>query len=170
MLFRSDPQRALQQVETIRAGLSQADPGCAETYRRNAEAFSRQLRALDAEIAGQLRPYRQRTFVTYHDVAPYFAERYGLRAAYLVASPERRPAAADLQRLAQVVRRNRLRALLGEPRGDNRSLQSLARDLGVSVGVFDPIETSGGQGADDPATYGQVMRRNVTNLREAFGG
>ena len=31
-----DPLRAAQQVETIRDGLVAADPGCAETYRRNA--------------------------------------------------------------------------------------------------------------------------------------
>jgi zinc/manganese transport system substrate-binding protein len=165
-----DPRRAEQQVATIRDGLMRADPACAEGYRRNAEDFSRQLRALDAEIAAQLRPYRQRTFVTFHDVAPYFAERYDLKASFLVAMPEIRPSPADLQRVAAEVKRNRLRALLGEPRGANRPFQALASDLGVSIGVFDPIETTSEQAARDPATYFLVMRRNVTNLRQAFGG
>jgi zinc transport system substrate-binding protein len=165
-----DPRRAAQQVATIRDGLVRADPGCAEGYRRNAETFSRQLRALDAEIAAQLRPYRQRTFVTFHDVAPYFAERYDLKASFLVAMPEIRPSPADLERVTAQVNRNRLRALLGEPRGANGSFQALARDLEVSVGVFDPIETASEQAARDPATYFAVMRRNVTNLRQAFGG
>jgi zinc/manganese transport system substrate-binding protein len=165
-----DPRRAEQQVATIRDGLVRADPACAEGYRRNAEGFSRQLRALDAEIAAQLRPYRQRTFVTFHDVAPYFAERYDLKASFLVAMPEIRPSPADLQRVATEVQRNRLRALLGEPRGANRPFQALASDLGVSIGVFDPIETTSEQEARDPATYFLVMRRNVTNLRQAFGG
>jgi zinc/manganese transport system substrate-binding protein len=68
------------------------------------------------------------------------------------------------------VQRNRLRALLGEPSGANRPFQALASDLGVSIGVFDPIETTSEQAARDPATYFLVMRRNVTNLRQAFGG
>ncbi len=165
-----DPRRALQQVATIRDGLVRADPGCAAGYRRNAEAFSNQLRALDSEIASQLRPYRQRTFVTYHDVAPYFAERYDLRVSYLVAMPESRPSPADLRRVTAEVKRGRLRALLGEPRGENRPFQALASDLAVAIGVFDPIETSSEREARDPATYLQVMRRNVTNLRQAFGG
>ena len=165
-----DPQRALQQVATIRDGLVGADPGCADGYRRNAEAFSRKLRDLDAEIAAQLKPYQERTFVTFHDVAPYFAERYKIKASFLVAMPEINPSPADLQRVTAEVKRGRLRALLGEPRGDNRPFQALARDLGVSIAVFDPIETAREQEARDPATYLQVMRRNVTNLRQAFGG
>jgi zinc transport system substrate-binding protein len=35
-----DPLRAVQQVATIRDGLIQADPSCADGYRRNAAAFT----------------------------------------------------------------------------------------------------------------------------------
>ncbi len=165
-----DPLRAVQQVETIRDGLVKADPSCAEGYRRNAEAFITQLRDLDSEIAAQLKPYQGKTFVAFHDFAPYFAERYDLKADFLVDVPELNPTPADLQRVAEVVRNTQLKALLSEPQEGPRSFNALAEDLGVTISVFDPMETASEQDSRDPGRYFSVMRRNVAQLRQAFGG
>ena len=164
-----DPLRAVQQVETIRDGLVKADPSCAEGYRRNAAAYTAQLKQLNSEIANQLQPYRGKTFVAFHDFAPYFAQRYGLKADYLVDVPEINPTPADLQRVAAEVKRSQLKALLSEPQEGNRSFNALAKDLGVKLVVFDPMETATEQASRDPATYISVMRRNVADLRQAFG-
>ena len=164
-----DPLRAVQQVATIRDGLIQADPSCADGYRRNAAAFTAQLKQLNSEIAGQLEPYRGKTFVAFHDFAPYFAQRYGLKADYLVDVPELNPAPADLQRVAAEVKSSQLKALLSEPQEGNRSFNTLAKDLGVKVVVFDPMETATEEASKNPATYVSVMRRNVADLRQAFG-
>ena len=164
-----DPLRAVQQVATIRDGLIQADPSCADGYRRNAAAFTAQLKQLNSEIASQLEPYRGKTFVAFHDFAPYFAQRYGLKADYLVDVPELNPAPADLQRVAAEVKSSQLKALLSEPQEGNRSFNTLAKDLGVKVVVFDPLETASEEASRNPATYVSVMRRNVADLRQAFG-
>lgn len=164
-----DPLRAVQQVENIRDGLVKADPSCAEGYRRNAEAFTTQLRALNTELAGQLKPFQGKTFVAFHDFAPYFAERFGLKAEFLVDVPEINPSPADLQRVSEIVERTQLRALLTEPQEGNRSFNALAKDLGVTISVFDPMETASEQASRDPGTYLSVMRRNVADLRQAFG-
>lgn len=165
-----DPLRAVQQVETIRDGLAQADPACAEGYRRNAAAFTAQLRGLHAELATQLRPFRGKTFVAFHDVAPYFAERYGLKAAFLVDVPELNPSPADLRRVAEVVKASDLQALLSEPQQGQRSFNALARDLGVRISEFDPLETGSEEASRAPDTYLLVLRRNAANLVQAFGG
>ena len=164
-----DPLRAVQQVATIRDGLIQADPSCADGYRRNAAAFTAQLKQLNSEIASQLEPYRGKTFVAFHDFAPYFAQRYGLKADYLVDVPELNPSPADLQRVAAEVKSSQLKALLSEPQEGNRSFNTLAKDLGVKVVVFDPMETATEEASRNPATYVSVMRRNVADLRQAFG-
>lgn len=163
-----DPLRAVQQVETIRDGLVKVDPSCAEGYRRNAEAYTNKLRVLNTEIASQLKPFQGKTFVAFHDFAPYFAERFNLQAEYLVDVPEMNPTPADLQRVSEIVERSQLRALLSEPQEGDRSFNALARDLGVRISVFDPMETGSEQASLDPATYFSVMRSNVTNLRQAF--
>lgn len=165
-----DPLRAVQQVEAIRDGLVKADPGCAEGYRRNAAAYTAALRRLHSELASQLQPYRGRGFVAFHDVAPYFAERFGLRAAFLVDVPQLNPSPADLQRVAAVVKADNLKALLSEPQQERPVYSALASDLGVGLSVFDPLETASAQDAGDPDHYLSVMRRNAANLIQAFGG
>ena len=170
-----DPLRAAQQVGTIRDGLVAADPACAETYRRNAAQTVAALTRLNGEIARDLKPYRGKTFVAFHDFAPYFAQRYGLQAEFLVDVPQVNPSPADMQRVAGIVRRSQLQALLSEPQGNEGSFNALARDLGIRVSEFDGLETSSADlaeaaSAGDPAGYVKVMRTNVKRLRQAFGG
>ncbi len=165
-----DPQRAAQQVYSIRDGLIAADPACAATYRRNAARTTAALRQLDGEIARQLEPYRGRTFVAFHDFAPYFAQRYGLRAEFLVDLPELNPSPADMQRVAGIVRRSQLKALMSEPQVGARSFNALAKDLGIRVSEFDGLETADPAAAANPDTYTKVMRANVERLRASFKG
>ncbi|HYP03533.1 MAG TPA: zinc ABC transporter substrate-binding protein, partial [Cyanobium sp.] len=93
---------------------------------------------------------------------------YRLRAHFLVDVPEESPSPADLQRVARLARDSDLRALLAEPQAAGRSFQSLARDLGLRVAVFDPMET--GPAAALPGHYAETMRRNGSELVRAFGG
>jgi zinc transport system substrate-binding protein len=165
-----DPLRAVQQVEAIRDGLVAADSSCADGYRRNAAATIAELRQLNDTIAERLRPYAGKTFVAFHDVAPYFAERYGLKAEFLVDVPEVNPSPADLRRVAERVQASQLQALLSEPQAGARSFNTLATDLGIRISVFDPLETGSEDQARNPATYFEVMRRNVDTLLGVFGG
>ena len=164
-----DPRRAIQQVETIRDGLIAADPACAKGYRQRAERYSAMLRQLDRELERQLNPHRGQRVVAFHDVAPYFAQRYGLEVAFLVTLPEQNPSPQDMLRVSQIVRSSGLKALLSEPQRGAQSFNALARDLGVRVSVFDPLETASQQQSLDPSTYITVMRANVRALLSALG-
>lgn len=164
-----DPRRALQQVQNIRDGLVQADPGCAEGYKRRAEQFSQALRRLDRQLEQRLRPYRGRTIVAFHDVAPYFAQRYGLKQAFLVADPELEPTPQDLLRVSRLVKQTGLRALLSEPLQGNQSLKGLAGDLHLGIAVFNPLETATPQQEQDPATYITVMQTNAAAVAKSLG-
>jgi zinc/manganese transport system substrate-binding protein len=164
-----DPLRAVQQVETIRDGLIAARPACRQQFTANAAAFTGKLRALDADLARRLRPFAGKTFVAFHDFAPYFADRYQLRPDFMVEVPEENPTPADLHRVARQVKQSDLRALLSEPQEGSRSFNALAADLGVRVSVFDPLETGPAE-AGMPGFYAVRMRRNVEELVSAFGG
>ncbi len=163
-----DPLRAVQQVETIRDGLIAAKPACKEQFSANAASFTAELQALNAELASQLKPFAGKTFVAFHDFAPYFAERYKLKTAFVVEAPEQNPTPADLQRVAEQVKQSDLKALLSEPQEGSRSFNALAGDLGVRVSVFDPMETGPADG-ENPGYYATQMRRNVSDLVKAFG-
>ena len=165
-----DPLRAVQQVENIRDGLVKADPDCAEDFKSNAATYTSQLKELNTEFATKLKPYAGKTFVAFHDFAPYFAQRYDLKADYVVDLPEMNPSPADLQRVAAEVKATQLKALLSEPQEGSASFNALAKDLGVKVVEFNPLETGSEASSRKPQTYLDVMRENVSNLIKALGG
>lgn len=163
-----DPERVVQQVENIRNGLIAADPEGKETYTANAAAYIDKLKALDAEVAAALKPYAGKEFVTYHDFAPYFAQRYNLKAEFLVGVPEQNPSPNDVKQVIDTAKKSELKTLLTEPQAAGNPFEALAKDLKVQVSNFDPMETSGPEGME-PDYYFTVMRQNLKNLQTAFG-
>ena len=161
--------RAAKQVENIRDGLIAADPSCTDGYTTNAANYTAKLKELNTEFTNKLKPYSGKSFVAFHDFATYFANRYSLKAEFLVDLPEMNPSPADLQRVSAQVKSSGLKALLTEPQEGNRSFNALAKDLGVNIVEFNPLETGSAESAKLPDTYFEVMRSNVNNLVKAIG-
>jgi zinc/manganese transport system substrate-binding protein len=164
-----DPKRAIRQVENIRDGLIAADPEGKDAYTANAAAYIQKLRDLDAETAKWLQPYAGKTFVAFHDFAPYFAESYNLKANFLINVPEESPSPDDVKRVTDEVKESNLKAILTEPQAGENVFATLAKDLNVQISTFNPIET-GGPEAVEPEYYLTTMRQNVQSLVTAFGG
>ena len=163
-----DPLRAVTQVQTIRDSLIDLNPACTEVYASNASSYIDKLFDLHSEISLKLEPYKGKSFVAFHDFAPYFADRYQLTAEYLVDLPDMNPSPADLQRVSRLVRDSELKALLSEPQDGSKSFNSLARDLNVNIAIFDPIETISGDFNYDESLYFDIMRDNLSNLLLSF--
>lgn len=161
-----DPKRAIEQVENIRDGLIAADPEGQSDYTANAAAFIAQLQELDTEITSMLQPYAGKTFVAFHDFAPYFAQSYDLKANFLVDVPEENPSPDDVKRVIDTVKATNLKTLLTEPQSGD-AFAALAKDLNVRVSLFDPMET-GGPEALQPDYYLTTMRQNTKTLVTAF--
>jgi zinc/manganese transport system substrate-binding protein len=164
-----DPRRAAGQVRAIRDALVAADPARAGCFRRNADRYLAALERLDRDLARQLAPHAGRPIVSFHDLAPYFAQRYGLRAESVVALPGDNPSVADLQRVAAQLRRQRVRALLVDPQLEASSFRALAADLDLKVLGFDPIERASEADARRPDHYLEAMRRNGAAVLESLG-
>lgn len=164
-----DPLRAISQVETIRDTLVDLNPACSDLYEHNASEYIDELLDLHAEISLKLAPYKGKSFVAFHDFAPYFAERYQLKAEYLVDLPDMNPSPADLQRVSRLVRESDLKALLTEPQDGSKSFNALARDLNVNLAVFNPIETISNDFIYDESLYFDIMRENLSNLLFSLG-
>jgi zinc/manganese transport system substrate-binding protein len=164
-----DPKRAIRQVENIRDGLIATDPTGKEIYTANAAAYIQKLKALDAETTKMLQPYAEKTFVAFHDFAPYFAQSYRLKVTFLVDVPEGNPAPGDVKRVMDTVKATHLKTLLTEPQEGTDAFSALAKDLKVQISTFDPMET-GGSDATEPDYYFTTMRQNVKALVSAFTG
>ncbi len=162
-----DPKRAIEQVENIRDGLIAADLAGEAAYTTNADAFISQLTVLDADISETFSPFEGETFVILHDFASYFADSYGLQFTALVGIPEESPSPEDVQRVIETVRAEGLKTILTEPQSNKESFEAITDDLGISLSVFDPMET-GDATATQPDYYIKTMRQNAENLAAGF--
>jgi zinc/manganese transport system substrate-binding protein len=107
--------------------------------RARAAAYARRAERLDAAVARCIAqiPRAQRRLVTDHDAFATFAARYGLEIVGTVIpsrSTQAQPSAGEVARLADVVRREGVRAIFPERSVDPRLARALAEQAGARVG------------------------------------
>lgn len=161
-----NPDNVAVYARNIAAALSRIDPAGAAAYRANADAYIRQLSALDnwarAELA-TLAP-RQRQVITSHDAFGYFADHYQVRfLAPQGINADTEPGAKAVGQLIRQIQRERIRAVFVENMRNPKLLAQIARDTGVTLGprlYVDALSAPHEPGA----TYLAMMRHNVTQL------
>lgn len=170
--FWLDPNKVITYVENIRDGLSQADPGGAATYARNAAAYVSQLQELDRWIAGQVQqiPPERRLLVTNHESLGYFADRYGFRIVGTIVPSVSSGASPSAQQLANLVERIRATgapAIFLETGTNPQMAEQVAREAGVAVvsGLYThSVSPPGGQAP----TYIEMLRYDTRAIVEAL--
>ena len=157
-------------MDNITAALAKADPGNADVFYRNREAYVAEIEALDSEIREIVAklPAGSRTVVTSHDALRYFGHEYGLAfVAPQGFSTESEASARDIARLIQQIREQGIRAVFVENIGDPRLMRRIADETGAVIGGT--LYSDALSGPDGPApTYLDMMRHNVTTLAQAL--
>lgn len=167
-----DPTQVIHYVETIRDGLSQADPAGAALYAQNAAAYIQELQALDAWIAEQVAqiPPERRLLVTNHESFGYFADRYGFQVIGAIIpsfSTDASPSAQQLAALVEQIKATGAPAVFLETGSNPQLAQQLAAETGIKV-VSD-LYTHSITAADGPApTYLAMMRYNTEQIVAAL--
>lgn len=169
-----DPRNAVLAVAAIRDELGELDPDGRGAYARNADAYSRELRALDAAIATCLRsvPADRRKLVTSHDALGYFADRYGIEvtgATIPSLSTQAQPSAGETAKLVDLIRRSGVSTIFPEAGVSPDLEQSIASQAGASIGGELWADTLGPEGSD-AATYIGAMESNANELVNGFTG
>ena len=157
-------------ADNIAAALAKADPGNADAFHRNREAYTAEIEALESEIRQMVAalPAASRTVVTSHDAFQYFGREYGLEfVAPQGLSTESEASAQDVVRLIRQIRDDGIRAVFIENIGDPRLLKRIADETDAVIGgTLYPGALSG---PDGPApTYLDMMRHNATTLAQAL--
>ena len=153
----TSPRRLTVQARTVAATLTRLDPDGRDLYDRRLVEVTRELEALDRELAALLEPYRGRAFFVFHPTWGYLANDYGLRQI-AVETEGKEPTDRDLTRLLELARVERPRALLVEPQVPSNVAAAVAGAIGAAVVRHDSLA------ADVPATLRSVAR----SLAEAF--
>jgi zinc/manganese transport system substrate-binding protein len=157
-------------VRNIAAGLEQADPDGAAIYRANAQVYLAELRALDEEIRSAMErvPEAQRVLVTAHDAFRYFAHAYDVKVlAPQGVSTDSEASAADVARLIEQIRAERVQALFVESISDPRLVDQIVRETGARIGgtlYSDALSPPG----TPAATYLGMMRHNAAQITAAL--
>ena len=159
-------------VSNIKAALCELDAdGCA-TYTANAEAYSAQISALDAEVKAAIAavPEAERKVITTHDAFGYFAEAYGVTfMAPEGISTDSEASAADVARLIDQVKQAGVKALFIENMSDPRLVEQIAAETGAKLGgaLYADALSEPNHGA---ATYLDMFKHNVGLLVPALEG
>jgi len=158
-----DARNGAIMAQTICSRLSAIDPERAALYAENCRRYQDELRRLDEELKRACAGLKNNRIIVFHDGWNYFAAAYGLKIiAVFQTSPGREPAPRDLQKLYDVARSYKIKAVFSEPQLPTASLEPLIEDLGLRLFILDPLG-----GADPGDSYAGLLRRNVLNIVRA---
>lgn len=160
-----DPTRYAEVGSAIAERLTELDPDNATVYAERAEDLTTELTALDSELAAGLKTCDRREIVTSHDAFGYLADRYDLeQIAVTGITPEEEPTPGRLAEVARLAEQRGVTTVFFEELLSSRTAESLAREIGASVEVLNPLE-----GPPESGDYLTAMRTNLDALRAALG-
>jgi zinc/manganese transport system substrate-binding protein len=161
-----NPLNVVLYVNNIATSLSKVDPSGAAIYQANAEAYAKELQALDANFKAQLAaiPAAKRKIITTHDAFGYFGAQYKvtLLAAQGV-NTDAEPSAKDVAKLIRQIKREKIKALFFEYMSNPKLIEQLSKDAGATVGstlYADALSAAAKPGS----TYLKMMNYNLTQL------
>jgi zinc/manganese transport system substrate-binding protein len=165
-----DPRNGVIYVRNIADALARLDPINAADYRARAAAYTKQIQAVDEwarnEMAG-VTPAKRRALAS-HDSLQYIANAYGITLLTVNGwTNKTEPSAAELARLAQRIRAERVKALFLDSITDPRAMQRIAGETGAAVGgtlYSDSLSRAGGE-AD---SYIKMLRHDLATLKSGM--
>jgi zinc/manganese transport system substrate-binding protein len=161
-----NPLNIKQYVQNIRIALAAAKPAAAQEFEQRAQAYSRDLDALDQSIRERLKsiPVAQRRIVTSHDAFGYFAAAYNVKFYPLQGlSTGSEPSAADVVRIIDQIKKNKVSAIFVENISDARVLERITKESGARIGgtLYADALSEPGTAVD---TYLKLIEHNAATV------
>src|SRR5688500_9758264 len=131
------PQAALIYVENIRKAFVEHDPENAETYNRNAAAYSEKIKAAVEPIRQALAaiPEERRWLVSSEGAFSYLARDFGLKEAYIwPINADQQGTPQQVRKVIDAVREHRVPAVFSESTIPADAAEQVARETGAAYG------------------------------------
>jgi len=158
-------------VANIRDALIAADPADAAVFRANAERYTAELDALDAEVRAAIAkiPLERRKVITTHNAFGYFSAVYGIAfLAPVGVSTETEPSARDIALLIRQIKAEKIPAVFLENLSDDRLIGRIAAETGAKAGGTLYSDSLTDEKGPAP-TYIDLVRHNIKALTSALG-
>lgn len=156
---------AIQQTYAIQRALAELRPELAETFRKNASAYVRRLRAEKARAAQALVEAKLNRVVTVHDGYAYLMQEFGIEIADVVEPAHGLvPSAVELQAMIERIRKEGIRVVFSEESFPAALLGTLREETEARVYVIRHVAS----GAYTPDKFEQEMQANVDAIVQAL--
>ncbi len=133
-----DPMNAKEMVHEIAHELGDLDPANKEKYEANADATIKALDQLINDVSKDINSDAK--FVVFHDAYQYFEERFGVRAAgALTLNTDVLPGAKQIADIQDVIKDKGIKCIFSEPQFNPKIITTIAEDMNIKTGVFDPL-------------------------------
>jgi len=157
-------------VANIEKALETADPTSAAHFKANAERYTAKLKALNVEAHQKLDDVAQsdRKILTSHDAFGYFGAEFGVTfLAPIGLSTETEASAADVAKLIDQIKAEKVKAYFFENSNDSRLVKQIAQATGAAPGGELFVESL--SPADGPApTYLKMFSHNLDLISAAL--
>ena len=130
-------ENALVYIENIRAAFVEIDPANAETYTRNAAAYSEKVRSIRAELVESLRdiPDAKRYLVTSEGAFSYLAKDLNMQEVYLwPMNADQQGTPQQVRRVIDVVRDKRIPVVFSESTISDKPARQVASETDAIYG------------------------------------
>ncbi|HEX8133505.1 MAG TPA: metal ABC transporter substrate-binding protein [Actinomycetes bacterium] len=170
-----NPRNAERMATTVERGLAAAEPAAAARFAANLAAYTRELKALDGEVARQIDSLANKKLVTDHDAFGYYIDRYGLQLVGSVIpsfDTSAELSGRDIRDLVARIRATRVKAIFTEASLPPKTADTIAGEAGVKVvGGTDALYgDSLGPPGSDADTYLKMIRHNTAAIVANLSG
>jgi manganese transport system substrate-binding protein len=164
------PQNALIYVENIRQAFIKLDPANADTYNKNAAAYSAKIKALDTQLKKDLERLapEQRYLVSCEGAFSYLARDYGLQEVYMWSiNAEQQSTPKQIKQVIEKVKNKGIKTVFCESTVNDKSQREVAKVTGAKFGgnlYVDSLSTT-----DGPVpTYLDLLEYDVRLIRSGL--
>lgn len=169
----TDPTYAIKYAEVARRTLAEADPGNADYYQTNYEAFAAKTTALsDALRADQVTiPAGQRELLTYHDAYAYFAKTYDWKVIGAI-QPENfeDPTPQEVAALIDQVKAEQVPVIFGSEVFPSAVLEEVGRATGARYEDTLRDDDLPGAPGEPEHSWAGLMRYDYVTMIKGLGG
>ncbi len=156
-----DPGNAVRIAIQISNRLTQLRPDDGPYFAQRLNTFKQRMNEANRRWTAMLAPFRGAKIVTYHNSWPNFMRRYGLNVVgYVEPKPGVPPSPSHTFELINLMKEQKVKALLIEPYFDTKTPQSIADRSGAKLLVMYPSVGARPE-LDD---YFKLFDRNVSEL------
>jgi zinc/manganese transport system substrate-binding protein len=166
----NSPVNMLVWVDNIEKALESADPEDAKSFKANADTYRKKLQALDAYAHSKLDVVSEakRKILTSHDAFGYFGREYKVTfLSPLGVSTETEASAADVAKLIEQIKSERVKAYFFENSNDPKLVKQVAAATGAKPGGELYVEALSKKSGPAP-TYEKMFRYNVDKISAAL--